>query len=329
MKTLEEFNAFADQHLEKDLQALDQQRVAGKNWLRRMWVLGLLPVILFAVFFLRPAAAAGSGYFIAIGLLTGIVLAVGAGWLLKRMMLRQPGAAAGVSYQQSFKEKVVRPIIKFINPDFSYQPLNHASYEEFTESGLFARREYNISGNDQVYGKAGNMNFQFCDLKVTHMPLMTLRGIGADVVFEGSYFIAQYSRNFHIPVYVIPRISLSEGLFADKHTETGYIETWHLGKKVLPADTAFNRQFMVYSPDNDTAQQLLTPALMQKIMALQERSQAKVFISFCNNRIYIGISHGTDYFETDINQPVTNRRMLTDFYLDFISLLQLAEEISE
>ncbi|CAL1517076.1 DUF3137 domain-containing protein [Chitinophaga sp. MM2321] len=334
MKTLEEFNAFADQHLSGDLQQLESQRIAGRSWLRWMWLPGILPVVLFFFFVIKPATEADAKTVpntgvIMLYLVGGVLLALIVSFGLRYFMKRLRGAQQAIDYQQDFKYKIVKPIIAFINPGYAYQPLNHASREEFTESGLFAKRDYRVTGNDQISGRAGDLHFQCCDLKVTHMPLVTLRGRGADVVFEGSYFIAQFPRHFNIPVYVISRSTMMDKLLTGTHAESSFIETWSLGKKVLPADAAFNKLFMTYSPDVEAAQQLLTPVLMQKITALQERSSANIFISFYNNRIYIGISHGVDYFEAGLHQSLTNRQLLAGFYLDFTTLLQLVDDLQQ
>lgn len=328
MKTLEEFNAFLDQQLRDELNTLEQQRITGRNWIRWMWVATLAPFAVFVFFIVRYSlrssgnTAAGQHYGNQVLLLTGLVLLVTlAGYAARYLMMKRKGLHEATDYRHDFKNRIVKPLISFINPAYQYQPLNHASYEEFTESGLFETKAYQMTGNDQVYGKLGEMNFQFCDLQVTHMPLVTLRGQGPDTVFCGSYFIAQFPRYFSTPVYVLSRNNSASG--------DGYIRTWHLGKKVLPADAAFNKLFMVYAPDEAAAQQLLTPALMEKIVALHERTSAKLFLSFYNNRIYAGVGHGTDYFETTLNRSLQNRQMLTDFYLDFMSMLQLAEDLKD
>ncbi|MEZ2446406.1 DUF3137 domain-containing protein [Chitinophaga sp. RCC_12] len=320
MKTLEEFNAFLDRQLNDELESLEKQRIAGRNWVRRMWVVSLVPFVVFVFFIVRFSLQPASGNeanrtFVIAGLVLLVTLT---GYAMRRFMIKRGGVNEATDYRHDFKHRIVKPLISFIHPDYQYQPLNHASYEEFTESGLFEKKAYQMTGNDQVYGKLGEMNFQFCDLTVMHMPLVTVRGQGPDTVFCGSYFIGQFPRCFSTPVYVLSR----NGAAGD-----GYIQTWHLGKKVLPADAAFNKLFMVYAPDEVAAQQLLTPALMERIVALHERTGARLFISFYNNRVYIGIDHGTDYFETTLNKSLHNRQLLNNFFLDFMSMLQLAEDL--
>ncbi|MEI3797597.1 MULTISPECIES: DUF3137 domain-containing protein [unclassified Chitinophaga] len=321
MKTLEEFNAFLDQQLRDEVESLEQQRITGRNWVRRMWIASLVPFAIFVFFIVRFSLQPTSGNegnrtFIIVALVLLVTLG---GYVTRYFMMKLGGVNEATDYQPDFKNRIVKPLISFLHPDYHYQPLNHASYEEFTESGLFEKKAYQMTGNDQVYGKLGEMNFQFCDLTVTHMPVVTVRGQGPDTVFCGSYFIAQFPRYFSTPVYVLSRNNNAAG--------DGYIQTWHLGKKVLPADAAFNKLFMVYAPDDAAAQQLLTPALMERIVALHERTAAKLFISFYNNRVYVGIDHGTDYFETTLNKSLHNRQMLNNFYLDFMSMLQLAEDL--
>ncbi|MBO9732251.1 MAG: DUF3137 domain-containing protein [Chitinophaga sp.] len=329
MKTLEEFNNFLDQQLHDELLTLEKQRKSGRNWIRRIWAASLITFAIFVFFIIRFATQPHTGgdsnpTLLIIAL---VVLFSLGGYALSYFMMKGKGMNDAADFQHDFKNRIVKPIISFINPAYTYQPLNYASYEEFTEHGLFARKDYHISGNDQIYGKAGDMNFQFCDLLVTHMPLITVGSQGPDTVFCGSYFIGQFPRYFSTPVYVISRNSTMESLFSGTATDNGFIQTWDLGKKVLPADAAFNKLFMVYAPDVNEAQQLLTPVLMEKITQLQERSSAKLFLSFYNNRVYAGIGHGMDYFETTLHQSLQDRQLLKNFYLDFVSLLQLAEDL--
>ncbi|MBC9930210.1 DUF3137 domain-containing protein [Chitinophaga qingshengii] len=331
MKTIEEFNAFVAQQLDAQLQQLENQRQSAQAWVRRMRILGVVPVILFFAFLMwvvipRQENNNPNSLSIFLFLGIGVVLTLALSFGLRRYMANQKGMQEMVDYKQDFKNKVIQPIIRFIDPAFSYQPLNHASYEEFMESGLFTRQEYNISGNDQVFGKTGDLSFQWCDLKVTHMPVVTLRGMGHDVIFEGTWFIAQFPRYFTTPVYIVPRSTMMEKLTT---SDTDYIETWNLGKKVTTADTAFNKLFMAYAKDTDEAQQLLTAPLLAKIVRLQERSQAPVYMSFSNNRIYIGISHGEDYFEAGLQESLTDRRLLTDFYLDFTGLMEIVDDLRQ
>jgi Protein of unknown function (DUF3137) len=336
MKTLEEFNVFLDQQLSNELLALEQQRISGRNWMRRMWAACLIPFGIFVFFLFRYSnqqaqeTTVNTGFGHQALLIGGIILLFSlGGYAVSYFMTKRKGMNEAVDFQHDFKTRIVKPVIGFINPAYTYQPLNHASYEEFTESGLFAKKNYRISGNDQVYGKMGEINFQFCDLLVTHMPLVTVRGQGPDTVFCGSYFIAQFPRHFSTPVYILSRSSTMESLFSDSAADSGFVQTWDLGKKVLPADAAFNRLFMVYSPDANEAQQLLTPVLMEKVIRLQERSDARLYISFHHNRVYIGIANGKDYFETTLNKSLHDRQMLGEFYLDFVSLLQLAADLED
>ncbi|SEW35722.1 DUF3137 domain-containing protein [Chitinophaga arvensicola] len=336
MKTLEEFNVFLDQQLADELRSMEAQRVTGRNWMRRMWIVTLVPFAIFVFFLVRyslqssrdaaagQATESGNPVFMIIGL---VVLFSLGGYAISYFMMKQKGGNEAADYQHDFKNRIVKPLIRFIDPTFTYQPINHASYEEFTESGLFAKKGYGMTGNDQVYGKLGDMNFQCCDLTVTYTPTITVRGQAPDTVFRGSYFIGQFPRYFSTPVYILSRGSGMERLLSNAAADNDFIETWNLGKKVLPDDAAFNKLFMVYAPDAIEAQQLLTPALMGKIISLQERTSAKLYLSFFNNRVYIGIGHGMDYFETTLNKSLQDKKMLQNFYLDFTTVLQLAEDL--
>jgi hypothetical protein len=334
MKSLEEFNQFIDQQLSNELKTVEQQRIAGRNWMRRMWAFSILFFVLFVLFIIWFAASSGDARTTSGTNSTQIILMVGVvilfsigGYAMSYFMKKQKGSDAAADFQQDFKHRVVKPIIGFIDPGLTYQPLNHASYDEFTESGLFIKKDYHITGNDQVYGKKGDMNFQFCDLLVTHTPLITMRGQGPDTVFCGSYFIGQFPRYFSAPVYILSRSGRLESWFAGSAADEGFIQTWNLGKKVLPADASFNKQFMVYSPLPEDAEQLLTPSLMERIREISGRTNAKLWLSFYNNRVYAAIDHGMDYFETTLNRSLENRKMLESFYLDFMSVLQLADDL--
>lgn len=81
MKTLEEFNTFLDQQLRDELNTLEQQRIAGRNWIRWMWVATLAPFAVFVFFIVRYSLrstgnTAGQHYGNQVFLLIGLVLLV-------------------------------------------------------------------------------------------------------------------------------------------------------------------------------------------------------------------------------------------------------------
>ncbi len=104
----------------------------------------------------------------------------------------------------SFKEKVVRPMIAFINPSHTYNPAGEVSYDKIMEADMLEGEGYSSKGNDLVSGVINDVPFEFSDMLVerTYFSNIDQRTI-TQTIIEGSYFVAEFKKPFANPVYIM------------------------------------------------------------------------------------------------------------------------------
>ncbi|NIG53724.1 DUF3137 domain-containing protein [Chitinophaga sp. Cy-1792] len=301
-----------------------------RKWL---WPAGMALLALFVVFVVLPLHledTKAADYQQRIGyLIIGLLLAMGGGMLIRNLLLRQFVLIPLSKFHEDFKEKIIRKLLGYVNPAFDYLPQAHISYEQFIQSGLFARREYEIDGNDLVTGRIGHLGFLVCDLMVTWFPEWISKKEPGDVVFYGSYFIMELPRFFSSPIYVISRSENDGRVFSGGAADTGFIEAWNLGSQVMAMDKSFNEHFVVYARDTAEARQLLDNRLLNRIAALKRDSQTSLYIAFHTNKLYVGINNLQDAFEFSYQYPIDNKQLLGAYYYNFVTHLELAQELRE
>ncbi|WP_379087143.1 DUF3137 domain-containing protein [Pedobacter sp. UC225_65] len=96
---------------------------------------------------------------------------------------------------------------------------------------------------------------------------------------------------------------------------------------------SFNKKFVTYSTDQIEARYILTPSMMEKINALDERSAYTVSVSFVNSSLYIAFPLNKNYFEPPVFKTLLKPDLLDDdmsvlsFMYDIIQELDLNTRI--
>lgn len=67
---------------------------------------------------------------------------------------------------------------------------------------------------------------------------------------------------------------------------------------------AFNQKFSVHAQDGHNAFYILTPRVMEDIMAFSEMMQARVYIVFSGRCMYVGCEQGDNPFDAQVDVPV-------------------------
>ncbi|MFB6454609.1 DUF3137 domain-containing protein [Chitinophaga sp. Hz27] len=321
------------QRLLPDLKELERQRQMLQGRRKWLWPAGIILLALFVVFVIIPLHLEETNvpdYQQRVGyLIIGLLLALGGGMLIRNLLLRQFVLIPLSKFHEDFKEKIVRPLLRYINASFDYLPETHISYEQFIQSGLFARREYELDGNDLVTGKMGHLSFLVCDLMVTWFPQWISKKQPGDVVFYGSFFIMESPRFFSNPIYVVSRSENEGRVFSGGSSDMGFIETWNLGSPVIVSEKSFNEHFEVYARDMVEARQLMNNRLLNRIAALKRDSQTSLYIAFHTNKLYVGINNLQDAFEFSYDYPIDNKQLLGAYFYNFITQLELLQELRE
>jgi hypothetical protein len=96
------------------------------------------------------------------------------------------------------------------------------------------------------------------------------------------------------------------------------------GRRICLEDPDFEREFDAFGDDEVEARYILTPALMERILALKRQCGA-VSLSFLNEQVHVALSVARDLFEPSVDKRVTDLAQLSGFVNDLRAILEIIE----
>jgi len=240
------------------------------------------------------------------------------------------GAFSADSYLKNkakagFKMNIIQ---KLINEDASlgitYYPDQSISVAEFEASKIFNSYVDRYHGEDLFEGKRDKTVFKFSEIKAEEKHETTdsegHRQTSYSTIFEGVMFIAEFHKNL-------------KGITRVKEGSDGFFEKLFAGKsKVSLENINFEKIYNTYSTDQVEARYILTPDMMERMLKLKEKFNAKVEFSFLHNLVFIAIHSNKDQFELDRKKPVDHAQIKRifaeiDSFIEIIDMLNLNTRI--
>ncbi len=283
MVTEAEIDALYDSTLKPRLAALEGLRGELKGYVTKAaLVVGVPAVLLWANGLLALAMPDGLAWIALAGPFVGIF--VGLYVAATRYLL--PGFAAFSNYRARFKHEVAAEVFKIVRPDAAYSPFEGIAKDVFDEAGLFNTRG-RYTSDDRVRGRIGQTPFEAAD--VSRVYSTGGKNSRTVVVFRGLFFHLDFNKTLRGVTLVDPkaRAGTSRG---DRSTLS----------EVPLENPAFTEVFTVYASDDVEARYILTPSMMERILALQARTEKPLHLAFCHNRAFLGVHYGRPLFEPGI-----------------------------
>lgn len=283
-----EIDALYESTLKPRLQALEGLRLELRTHIIKAGLLvGIPALVLWANDIVALAMPDGFGWLpMALGFL-GVL----AGVTIAGMKYLLPGIAAHTNYRVRFKHEVAAEVFTIVCPSAQYSPLEGISEAIFDEPGLFNPRG-GFTSDDRVRGVIGTTPFEAADASRSY----STGGKNSTrvVVFRGLFFHLDFNKRLSGRTYVDPK-SAGGASAGDRSNLT----------EVALENAAFAEQFRVYTTDEVEARYILTPAMMERILAVAAMSGKRVHLAFANNRAYLGVHYGRALFEPAIKDSTS------------------------
>ena len=226
-------------------------------------------------------------------------------------------------YRREFKKRIFKELVAKIDPSLLYNPAGTIPRTLFTMSGLFDTDIDYYEGNDLIKGKIGATPIEFSDLKVEKEVRDSKGRKHRSTVFAGTFIVTEFHKRFHKPLLVYPDV-------AEKYF--GLVGSWFQGavsgKLVRMDSPAFEREFKVYSEDPVEAHYLLTPVIMEKLVALRKKADAPVYLSFRFDRLFIAIENGGNWFEPTLFKSLLSIDVFKSYIENLNLILSIVEELN-
>lgn len=211
-------------------------------------------------------------------------------------------ATAFKAYTAAFKMKVIGAALAHIDPSLKIEPEKGLSEQEFESAQLFDESPDRYSCEDQVSGIAGKTSFYFSEVHAEYKTETRDKDGKTQTdwhtIFKGIIFTADFNKNFKGVTKLRPKnignklgawISKAAPIFASKKSQLVELE-----------NIEFSNHFVTHSTDQIEARYILTPALMDKLCLLNEKSTGTISLTFIKSKIYIVFPMREDFFEPPI-----------------------------
>lgn len=199
------------------------------------------------------------------------------------------------AYRRLFKERLVRSELEKQFGDLRYLPEAGIPASSIEQTGMM-RMGNRYHAEDYLSGTAGGVPFEQSDVCIQNV---TSNGKSTSTVtyFRGRWLIFAFNKRFtHNLLVVSDSFSYAKrpgGFFGKDRSERLSMES-----------EAFNDAFKVYAQDAHEAYYILTPPLMERLLALNARLGCGMLFGFCGNRLHVAVPTGGDAFEPSLlSQP--------------------------
>jgi len=233
------------------------------------------------------------------------------------------------SYVNDFKNQVVALIVTYIDPELTYRPQSGISQERFLAGGIFRQHIDRYGCEDMVQGTVEKTRIEFSEVhaeyKTETRDSKGRRHTQWHTIFKGLYFIADFNKHFRGRTFVLP--DTAEKLLGRLgQTLQGMDKS--RGELVKLEDPAFEKEFAVYGTDQVEARYILSPALMRRLLEFKRKTGSKVYFSFRDGEVNIGIASEKNRFEPKVFATVLDIELAREFASDLQLALGIVEDLN-
>lgn len=216
-----------------------------------------------------------------------------------------------------YKQDIISVVLAKLCAGATFEPDKGITENTFVGSGLFSVRPDRYHSEDLISGKIGVTSFLCSEIHAEEKQVTTngkgqTRTTWVDI-FKGFFFIADFQKNF-------------------KGQTTIYRNSWiklRFGEqRVKLENPEFENSFDVYSNDQIEARYLLSPSMMERLLALDRKFPGKITVSFRNSNVIIAIPDTTNHFEASIWQSMLNDRILKREFNVICLLLGIVDDLN-
>ncbi len=316
MKSVEDFQKFYDSVLVKELQKLEEHRLYILEQKDSLAKKAGLAIIAHGVLVVIKALVWPT-FFITLVL---------APYIARKIYLTKYKYDG---FNDDFKKIVVSKIIAFLDPCLKYDAKGKVAYKTFLESRLFNLIPDNYSGEDYVKGKLKGIEIEFSELYVAYhkngIAKKELFTYWVDM-FKGLFYVGNYEKGFKGTTLILPSNLVKDLTYEGRILQKDNF--YDLKKIPLPSNPDFEDKYVILSSTIYEGELIASDLMTSTIIEFTEKTGTELFISFTNNKIYIGINKFRDLFELDQKKSFLDFGYIYSFYYDLTFALELIAQIN-
>lgn len=211
-------------------------------------------------------------------------------------------------YYAKFKDTIVSKVVKMMVPEGNMLYIANSMIPPslYHESQIYLTDDDRYHGEDYIGGVIGQTHVMLSELH-TEYKTESRSNNGTTTthwhtIFKGIFIVADCHKHFNGKTHVLP--DQSESFFGKLLGKT--FQKWNFSRDdlVYLENPDFEKQFVVYSNDQQEARYLITPKMMERMMELKARFNSEVAFSFVNTKMFVAIPTDKNSFEPKFSKPI-------------------------
>jgi hypothetical protein len=200
---------------------------------------------------------------------------------------------------KSYKQLVVGRVVKALGDGLTYKAESSFDAKRFRALELFADTPSSFTSEDEIGGRKANVSYSIHEVRATRR-----QGKQTVTVFHGLMVRLDFNKNFRGRTTVVPNGAGNAGgsLLAQLFQVGGSPRK----EKVTLENPDFENIFDVHSTNDQEARYLLTPKLMELVLAANAaNSDGTLRLSFLDNSLYVAVPSRGNHLEASLSETVT------------------------
>ncbi len=224
----------------------------------------------------------------------------------------------------TFKPNVVNLVLDFIDDGLNFGTLKYDSKrfiakEQFKASMLFSSVANEYQGEDYIWGKIGELDFEMCELNVREFSRVRNR---LNYVFKGVFLHAVFNKPLRGSIIILPK--------EFKQYLSRSIKAFNLlrAKPVAAGtlDERFEAHFISYATADAHTSSLLSSEMQEALVSYRLKTGKEIYASFIESDIYIGVTEPKDILEPFIFSSNVSFELVREFYEDIELLVSIVQD---
>ncbi len=224
-------------------------------------------------------------------------------------------------YTNEFKERIIRPLVVFIDPNLRYNPTAYMPEADFVRANIVSQRIDKYGGDDYISGKIDGVDIALSDVYAQKISKDSKGNKTTTTLFRGIFIKASFVKEFQGKMVVLP--DSAQSLFGSYLGNILQSFNFSRDDLVKMDDPEFEKYFVVYATDQIEARYILSHALMKRIVAFRKKVQHNISLSFIGGVVYIAVHYNSDSLEPTLFTSLKDYSVA----LEYIQTLYFALEV--
>lgn len=238
-------------------------------------------------------------------------------------------------FKQQFKSTVLKQFVQLMYPNVNYEPKGFIKQTDFNRSQLFSNSFNIYRGEDYFEGSINNIRFELSELDVKrrkHRSNSNGSSTSTTTIFDGIFVVIAFDKATYAETYVLP--DSAENMLGGfgKMIQKSLGSLFQRGTMIyLDEHPEFEKQFVVYSTDEQESMRILTPTLLESIYELRNTWNARPHLSFIDNTACVAIKTRKNFFKVKPHRSLVDdqKDIIQELFDEVALVISIVESISE